>query len=223
MNRLRGCVALVAALFMCVCAAAQEKIVNPDITYAGMPRSCTIAGIAVSGVEGYEDYMLTSISGLTVGQKIEVPGDAITDAVKRYWKHGLFSKVQVAADSIVGDNIYLHFYLATRPRVSTINYIGPKKSEREDLEQRLGLLKGSQITPNMIDRAKTLAQKYYDDKGYKNAEISIQQRDDVTNKNHVILDVIIDKKDKMKVRSIIIEGNKYLASSKIKGGLFKDP
>ncbi len=221
MNRLRGCVALVAALFMCVCAAAQEKIVNPDITYAGMPRSCTIAGIAVSGVEGYEDYMLTSISGLTVGQKIEVPGDAITDAVKRYWKHGLFSKVQVAADSIVGDNIYLHFYLATRPRVSTINYIGPKKSEREDLEQRLGLLKGSQITPNMIDRAKTLAQKYYDDKGYKNAEISIQQRDDVTNKNHVILDVIIDKKDKMKVRSIIIEGNKYLASSKIKGGLFK--
>ena len=221
MNRLRGCIALVAALFMCVCAAAQEKIVNPDITYAGMPRSCTIAGIAVSGVEGYEDYMLTSISGLTVGQKIEVPGDAITDAVKRYWKHGLFSKVQVAADSIVGDNIYLHFYLATRPRVSTINYIGPKKSEREDLEQRLGLLKGSQITPNMIDRAKTLAQKYYDDKGYKNAEISIQQRDDVTNKNHVILDVIIDKKDKMKVRSIIIEGNKYLASSKIKGGLFK--
>lgn len=221
MNRIKGCLLLLAAALFSMSAGAQEKIINPDITYAGMPRTCKIAGIAVSGVEGYEDYMLTGISGLTVGQEIEVPGQELTDAVKRYWRHGLFSKVQLAADSLIGDNIYLHFYLATRPRVSTINYIGPKKSEREDLEQKLGLLKGSQITPNMIDRAKVLAQKYYDDKGYKNAEITIQQRDDAAEKNHVILDVLIDKKEKMKVRSIILEGNKYLKDSKIKGGLFK--
>lgn len=212
---------LLTAVMISICAGAQEKIINPDITYAGMPRTCKIAGIAVSGVEGYEDYMLTGISGLTIGQEIEVPGQDLTDAVKRYWRHGLFSKVQLAADSLVGDNIYLHFYLATRPRVSTINYVGPKKSEREDLEQKLGLLKGSQITPNMIDRAKVLAQKYYDDKGYKNAEITIQQRDDDAQKNHVVLDVIIDKKEKMKVRNITIEGNEYLTDSKIKGGLFK--
>lgn len=221
MNKAKGCLLLLAAMLLSISAGAQEKIINPDITYAGMPRTCKIAGIAVSGVEGYEDYMLTGISGLTVGQEIEVPGQDLTDAVKRYWRHGLFSKVQLAADSLIGDNIYLHFYLATRPRVSTINYIGPKKSEREDLEQKLGLLKGSQITPNMIDRAKVLAQKYYDDKGYKNAEITIQQRDDAAEKNHVILDVMIDKKEKMKVRSIILEGNKFLKDSKIKGGFMK--
>lgn len=212
--------ALLASLLFSVGAVAQEKIVNPEISYAGTPRSGVLGGIAVSGVEGYEDYMLASISGLTVGQKIELPGQAITDAVKRYWKHGLFSKVQIAADSIVGDKIYLHFYLALRPRVSTINYIGVKKSEREDLETKLGLLKGSQITPNMIDRAELLAKNYFDDKGYKNAEINIQQRDDVANKNQVILDVIIDKKEKMKVRQIIIEGNNNLSDSKIKGTLF---
>lgn len=220
MNRIIGCLALLASLLFSVGAVAQEKIVNPEISYAGTPRSGVLGGIAVSGVEGYEDYMLASISGLTVGQKIELPGQAITDAVKRYWKHGLFSKVQIAADSIVGDKIYLHFYLALRPRVSTINYIGVKKSEREDLETKLGLLKGSQITPNMIDRAELLAKNYFDDKGYKNAEINIQQRDDVANKNQVILDVIIDKKEKMKVRQIIIEGNNNLSDSKIKGSLF---
>ncbi|WP_418552304.1 BamA/OMP85 family outer membrane protein [Prevotella sp.] len=220
MNRIIGCLALLASLLFSVGAVAQEKIVNPEISYAGTPRSGVLGGIAVSGVEGYEDYMLASISGLTVGQKIELPGQAITDAVKRYWKHGLFSKVQIAADSIVGDKIYLHFYLALRPRVSTINYIGVKKSEREDLETKLGLLKGSQITPNMIDRAELLAKNYFDDKGYKNAEINIQQRDDVANKNQVILDVIIDKKEKMKVRQIIIEGNNNLSDSKIKGTLF---
>lgn len=220
MNRIIGCLALLASLLFSVGAVAQEKIVNPEISYAGTPRSGVLGGIAVSGVEGYEDYMLASISGLTVGQKIELPGQAITDAVKRYWKHGLFSKVQIAADSIVGDKIYLHFYLALRPRVSTINYIGVKKSEREDLETKLGLLKGSQITPNMIDRAELLAKNYFDDKGYKNAEINIQQRDDVANKNQVILDIIIDKKEKMKVRQIVIEGNNNLSDSKIKGTLF---
>lgn len=220
MNRIIGCLTLLAALLFSIGAVAQEKIVNPEISYAGTPRSGVIGGIAVSGVEGYEDYMLTGISGLTVDQKIELPGQEITEAVKRYWKHGLFSNVQIAADSIVGDKIYLHFYLALRPRVSTINYIGVKKSEREDLETKLGLLKGNQITPNMIDRAELLAKNYFDDKGYKNAEINIRQRDDVTAKNQVILDVEIDKKEKMKVRQIIIEGNKNLSDSKIKGGLF---
>lgn len=200
---------------------AQDKIVHPDITYAGSPRNLVIGGFNVSGMEGYEDYMLTGISGLTLGQQITVPGTEITEAVKRYWNHGLFSDVQISADSIIGDKIYLHIALKPRPRVSEINYIGLKKSEKEDMEKKLGILKGGQITPNMIDRAKILAKKYFDDKGYKNADIEINQRDDITKKNQVILDVAIDKKQKMKVRSIFIEGNEKLKASRIKGGLFK--
>ena len=209
---------------LCLCglnAAAQGKSVYPDISYAGTPKTLVLGGINVSGIEGYEDYMLAGISGLSVGQEITVPGNEITDAVKRYWRHGLFSDVKISADSIVGDKIYLHVSLALRPRVSVINYVGLKKSEREDMENKLGLLKGAQITPNMIDRAKILAKRYFDDKGFKNADIEIRQRDDVSNKNQVILDVIIDKKEKMKVRDIIIEGNAQLSSSKIKGGFLR--
>jgi len=198
----------------------EDKVVNPDISYTGTPRSCKIGGIAVTGVEGYEDYVLTSLSGLQIGQQISVPGQEITEAVKRYWKHGLFSDVSVTADSIVDDKIYLRFHLGLRPRVSTINYNGLKKSEREDMEAKLGIMKGSQITPNMIDRAKILAKKYFDEKGYKNAEINIIQREDVTNKNSVILDVNIDKKSKIKVKHIYIDGNNALKTKKIKGTLF---
>lgn len=202
-------------------ANAQEKIVNPNITYAGNPVTYRLAGLRVTGVTGYEDYVLTGISGLAVGQKIEVPGTAISDAVKRYWKHGLFSDVSISADSIVGEDIYLNIHLKTRPRVSTINYNGISKKEKEDMESKLGLLKGGQITPNMIDRAKVLAKKYFDDKGYKNAEINIVQRDDNNSKNQVTLDVNIDKKKKMKVHKIYIDGNKELSDKKLKGGLFK--
>lgn len=209
---------------LCLCglkASAQGKIVYPDISYAGTPKTLVLGDINVSGIEGYEDYMLAGISGLSVGQEIMVPGNEITDAVKRYWRHGLFSDVKISADSIVGDKIYLHVSLAMRPRVSVINYVGLKKSEREDMENKLGLLKGAQITPNMIDRAKILAKRYFDDKGFKNADIEVRQRDDVSNKNQVILDVIIDKKEKMKVRDIIIEGNAQLPSRKIKGGFLR--
>ena len=212
---------IAVALGMTSRVAAQEKIVNPDISYSGTPRICIIDGITVKGVQEYEDYMLTGLSGLSIGQQISVPGAELTEAVRRYWRHGLFSQVSITADSIVGNRIYLCVNLALRPRVSTINYTGLKKSEREDMEAKLGIMKGSQITPNMIDRAKILAKRYFDEKGYKNAEINITQRDDVTGKNQVILDVDIDKKDKMKVRQIIIEGNNNLSASKIKGGLFR--
>ncbi len=199
---------------------AQDKIVNPDISYAGTPRSCEIGGIAVEGVEGYEDYVLAGLSGLSVGQRIDVPGSQITEAVKRYWRNGLFSKVSITADSIVGSKIYLCIHLGMRPRISSISYHGLKKAEREDMEAKLGIMRGSQITPNMIDRAKILAKKYFDEKGYKNAEIDIVQRDDPDNHNQVILDVNIDKKAKMKVHQLVFEGNKQLKDSKIKGSLF---
>ena len=200
---------------------AQDVIVNPEISYAGTPRHLELGGMTAKGIEGYEDYVLTSLSGLTVGQTINVPGTEITDAVKRYWKHGLFSKVAIAADSIVGNKIYLTIHLAARPRISAINYYGLKKSERQDLESKLGIIRGSQITPNMLDRARILAKKYFDDKGYKNADINITQRDDVTGNNEVILDVTVDKKSKMRVRKIIFQGNEQLSDKKIKGGMFK--
>lgn len=214
-------VLMVATAITCgVTVHAQDKVIHPDINYAGTPRTVVIGGIAVSGVQGYEDYMLSGISGLSVGQTITVPGNDITDAVKRYWKHGLFSDVSISADSIVGNKIYLNIYLQTLPRVSEINYIGLKKSERDDMEAKLGLLKGGQVTPNTISRAKFLAKKYFDDKGFNNADIDIMQRDDVSNKNSVILDVIVDKKAKMRVRHIEIVGNKALSDKKIKGTLF---
>ena len=220
MTKINKVLMLLAFSGVSLVASAQQKIVNPDITYTGSPKTYKLAGLTVTGIDGYEDYVLTGISGLAVGQELEVPGTAITDAVKRYWKHGLFSDVSISADSIVGDNIYLKIHLAPRPRISTINYNGLKKTERDDLEKKLGLLKGGQITPNMLDRAKILAKKYFDEKGYKNAEVFIRQRDDVAAKNQVILDIDVDKKEKLKVRSIIIDGDSLLGDKKIKGTLF---
>ena len=108
MNKFRKIFILLLGVMASVQMLAQDKIVNPDISYAGTPRTLTIGGINVSGVEGYEDYVLTGISGLSVGDEIEVPGDAITSAVKRAGTHGLGWQVALAADSVGGEKLGLH-------------------------------------------------------------------------------------------------------------------
>ena len=186
---------------------------EPNIVY-GQENIYEIGGIAVEGVQNYDEYILIGLSGLTVGEMITVPGDDITDAVKRYWKQGLFSAVKIEADSIVDDKIYLKIQLAMRPRVSQININGVKKSEHDDLQEKMGIVKGNQLTPNMVDKAKIIVKRYYDDKGFKNAEVNIMQRDDISQPGQLIVDVNIDKKEKVKVHKIHITGNDHLATKK---------
>ena len=217
---------LLLIFMMCIPTIAQEStsqdtIYNPSIIYSVNPKTYEIAGISVSGVQNYEDYVLIGFSGLSVGQKITIPGPDITNAVNRFWKQGLFSDVSISVSKMVGSKVWLNIDLKQRPRVSEINYRGLKKGEKEDLEIQLGLSKGSQITPNMIDRAKKLIKRYFDEKGFQSAEIQILQKDDLSHENEVILDVIVDKKDKIKVNEIIIEGNEVLSDSKIKKAMKK--
>ena len=193
-----------------------EENNNPVILYTTTPKKYEIADIKVEGVDNYEDYILLGISGLSVGQTITVPGDEITSAIKNYWKHGLFSDARIEAEKIVGDKIYLKIVLAQRPRIAEVNYHGVKKSEKKDLEAKLGLVKGSQITPNLVDRAKLLIKRHFDDKGFKNAEVNIIERNIQGNKEQVNVDIMIDKKEKVKVNSITIDGNTILSDKKLK-------
>ncbi len=189
---------------------------TPVILYSSTPKKYEIADIKVVGADNYEDYVIIGLSGLSKEQTITIPGDEITQACKKYWRHGLFSDVSITADKIEGDKIWLTIHLTMSPRVSEIRYHGVKKSEREDLEAKIGMIKGSQININAIDRAKTLIKRYFDDKGFKNAEIIINQLDDPVQKNQVIVDIHIDKKEKIKVHHIEIVGNKALTTKKLK-------
>ena len=198
-----------------------QREVAPDIDYSRTPRQYYIGQITIDGVKNYDDYLLIGLSGLAKGQKIEIPGEEITKAVKRYWRNGLFSNVAISVDSLVGDSCYLHIQLTQRPRISQVNFNGVKKNERDDLKEKMGLIKDNQLTPNMIDRAKILGRRYFSEKGYKNAVINIVQHDDSSAPDKIIVDVNVEKKDKVKIHRIYITGNKHLSARKIKGNLFK--
>lgn len=199
-----------------------EVRIKPDITYTKDHPSYILGGISVNEIKGFDEDHLISISGLHVGQIYEVPGAEITEAVRRYWKQGLFSNVSIEADSIVNGKIYLHVELTAQPRISSINYVGVKKSEREDIEERLSTFKaGNQITPNIVDRAKLIIKRYFEEKGFKNASVDIVQREDVTGDNRMLVDVIIDKNEKIKVNRIYITGVEEAHIKKLKRAMKK--
>ncbi len=181
--------------------------------YYSSPRTYTIADVQISGVRYYDKTVLIQLSGLIAGEEIEVPGPKITTAIKKLWQQGLFSDVQITATKIIDDKIWLDIYLQEQPRLSDVNFFGVSKSERDDITEKVLLLKGRQITANEINNAEKIITDIFTVKGFLNTEVNIVQRDDTTQNNNVILDIYVDKKEKVKVNNIEIEGNEVLSDA----------
>lgn len=198
-----------------------DTIYNPDIIYSPLPKSYEIAGINVEGVTHVDDYIIIGFSGLSAGERIEIPGDAISNAVKRYWRQGIYSKVSISVDKMVGDKVWLTIHLRQLPKLSELRFTGVKGGEKKDIEERLSMVDGQQITPNIIARAKKIIEDYYSNKGFKNAVVTIREQPDLSYENHVYLDVDINRQSKVKVHKIYINGNEVLSDRKVKGAMKK--
>ena len=198
-----------------------DTIYNPDIIYTPIPKSYEIAGIKVEGVKNTEDYIIIGFSGLAVGERIDVPGDAITNAVKRFWRQGLYADISISAEKIAGDKIWLVIHLTQQPRMSELRFEGAKKGEQKDLTEKLGLVPGYQLTPNIIARTRQIVQKYYADKGFKNAQVTIKEDPDLSKENQVILTIYVDRHNKVKVHKIYVDGNEVLSDGKVKRAMKK--
>lgn len=205
---------------------AQEQVTDKDqnspvITYTANHPRYVLGGITVDEMKGYDPEYLSSISGLEVGESYEIPGPDISEAVRKYWAQKIFSNVEIVADSIVGNKVFLHVKLTAQPRISSIRYNGVKKSEREDCEKIIGFQPGNQITTDMVNRAEHYIKKHFEEKGFKNCEVHIVQREDVTGDNRVLVDINIDKNAKVKVQKIFINGVDQKHVAKLKRAMKK--
>ncbi|MBR4432773.1 MAG: outer membrane protein assembly factor BamA, partial [Paludibacteraceae bacterium] len=194
----------------------------PEVEYtSGGRKIYEIAGITVTGADNYEDFVIIGFSGLAVGDKIEIPGPQITKSLKRFWRQGLFSDVKIKATKMEAGKVWLEIALTPRPRVSEVVYNGLKKSEKEDLEVKVGIAKGNQMTPNLRDRAKTVIKKFLADKGFHNAEVQVVEFPDRDKPGYVKVIINVDKKTKTKVAKIYITGNEALTHTQINRAMKK--
>lgn len=200
-------------------AAAQahnDTIYNPTVLYTAIPRTYEIAGITVEGAPNYDEFLILGYAGIKVGDKLTIPGDDITNAVKRLMRQTLFSQARIELVKTVGDKAWLNIVLRTQPRIASVNYIGAKKGEIKDLQERLQLIKGNQITQNIVNRAEAIVKKYYTDKGFSKADVNINLHEDLSHENEMIVDIVIDRHSKVKVHKIYIAGNEVLSDRAIK-------
>lgn len=188
---------------------------NIEIDYSN-PREYEIGGITIEGVKFLDKNVLIMLSGLTVGDKIAVPGDKISDALRKLWEQGLFADLKIKVKSIQGELIFLEIEAEERPRLSKFTFKGAKKSEIDDLRESIAIIKGQVLTQNIVTTARTKITNYFYNKGYFNVQVNMISKPDSALPNNVVLYMNIDKGKKVKIQNIEFSGNNGMSDSKLR-------
>ena len=197
--------------------SAQIQIGNDmsEIDYS-LPREYEIGGITVTGVKYLDPQVLVMISGLQPGETIEVPGDKITNAIRKLWEQGLFEDVSITCTTKIGKKIFLNIDLKERPRISKFSFKGVKKSEAEELRKKINLTRGDVATEHTYTKTTRIIEDYFYDKGFHNVIVDVQAENDTTRDNYVNIILDINKGAKVRISEIIIEGNEELTDNQLR-------
>ncbi len=187
---------------------AQQRVGNDTLEVMDYenPKEYMIADVTVSGIEFIQKEVLISLSGLKKGNTITLPGDKVTDVLKKFWSQGLFADAMISATQIRNDSVWIDIYLTERPRMSRLNIVGIGKSETTDIREKINLRTGQQVTADIMDNTKRIIRDHFKEKGFLNAEASINLKDDSIRVNMVQMEIVIDKKDRVKIDEIYFTG-----------------
>ncbi|HOI32862.1 MAG TPA: POTRA domain-containing protein, partial [Bacteroidales bacterium] len=179
------------------------------------PKDYEIGGINVEGVKYLDQNVLIMLSGLTVGQNIKIPGDPITDAIRKLWDQGLFEDVAIYATEVVGNRIFLEIHLKERPRVSRFSFEGLRKGEADDIRSKINLTRGDVATDHLFVRTRDIIKDHFAEKGFLDTKVQIDQIPDETRENYVDMLIKVDKNNKVKIGEIEIDGNSDLTDDQV--------
>lgn len=215
---------VVVFAFMAICEAQSQVVFGRNqggsssgvsINYSS-PKEYEIADIEVRGVQFLDNNALISLSGLRVGDKIKVPGDEITTAIKKLWNQGIIGNVSIYASKVEGDKIWLVIELTERPRLTKYIIEGVSKSKQGEIEDKIGLIRGKVLTDVVVKNTELAVMKYMESKGFLNAEVNVIQQNDTILRNSAYLKITINKGQKVKIRNIRFDGNEQFTSAKLR-------
>ena len=185
----------------------------------GRPKEYEIAGITVEGAQNVDKNALMMISGLRVGNTVKVPGNDFSQAIKKIWEQGMFEDVAINATDFVGDKVFLEIVIRERPRVSKFSFKGVKKTEADEIRNKINLSRGDVATDHLLTKTRRIIEDYYYEKGYLNADIDIEQVADTTRNGYVDMVINIDKGHKVKIGKINFIGNENLSDGQLQAAM----
>ena len=184
------------------------------VDYAN-PKEYEIGGITFSGVRYLDQNVLMMLSGLTVGDRIKVPGEEITNSVRKLWDQGFFEDIQIYVTGIYAGKVFLQIALKERPRMSRFSINGVKKSDVDNIREKIRLTAGDYVTDNLVMKTENIITKYYTDKGFLNAEVKSRIVKDTGSGNQVTLVFDINRHGKVKINQISVHGNESLTKGQL--------
>lgn len=202
-------------LFVGILVSFTLSLSAQEISYSE-PKEYIIGGIKVTGTKNLDEDILITISKLRTGERIRIPGDDITKAVKDLWGQGLFNDVAITPVSFKGDSVFLEIYLEETNRLSNLIFRGVKKSETSDLKEKFERYTNRVVNQNLLNRLKNVAKQHFTEKGYLFTEVSAFPRTDSSRKGYSDVVVTVDKKGKIKVNDITFYGNENISKGKLK-------
>ena len=183
------------------------------------PVDYFLGGIEVEGIKYLDKNVIIMLSQLEVGERLKVPGEKITSAIRKLWDQGLFDNIGITATKIEAGKIYLKIYLQERPRLSKFSFDGIRKSEADDIREKINLSRGDVVTDHLMIRTTNIIKDYYNEKGFLNAEVEIREKPDKAQENFEDLIIKIRKNRKVKIEYIDIVGNKDLSDESVRGAM----
>lgn len=199
-----------------LCSAVQTTFAQDNTLQPG--QQYTLADIDVTGKVNFNKETVVTFTGLQKGQKISVPGEEISSAIKKLWKLGLFSDVNFYVSKIQNDSVYLELGINELPKLSEVKFVGVKKGKATGLIKDTDLNKGKVVNDNLINNSKNYITNKYKNEGYFNTKVNITTYPDSTD-NTVNMRVMIDRGAKVKVSEINFEGNQNLTDGKLRGAM----
>jgi len=178
-----------------------------------------LGDVQVTGKLSFNQQTVITFAGLEKGQKVIVPGEEISSAIKKLGKLGLFSDIDVYINEIRGDSIFLELSLVELPKLSEVKIVGLKKNKNEELLKELALTKGKVVNENLLTTSKNFIEKKFQKDGFYNTKVFATITPDTTNGNEVKMLINVDKGTKVKISSIAIEGNVTQTEKNVKSAM----
>ena len=208
-------------LLFCKLNFAQVVPVEPisaDPLDWSKPKEYTIAGIEVECSEFTDKNIVRLLSGLTYGDKIQIPGDKISEALKNLWKQSLFEDVKIYLVKTIGNDAFLKISVVEKPRLSKFSFRGKvKKNDADEIRGKIRLVREKVVTDYTLGYIKNIVRDFYVNKGFYHAKVDITTEVDKTAKTpHVIVYINVTKGKKVRIKNLNIDGNTVVKDWKLR-------
>ncbi len=210
----RYIVALMFLLAGCLPLMAQQTPVEVDYSH---PRKYVVGGVSVEGNSYFSSQQITQLTGLRKGMEVTVPGEDVSEIVRRLWLKRYFEDVSLVIDHLTaeGDSAYFKIIIKERPRVSRWTFTGVKSGEKKDLQERLNFRRGGEFSEYVEKTSVDIIKRYYAEKGFLNATVSPEVMKDSVIRNAIRVNFAVDRGQKVRIKDINFIGNEHVSDFKL--------